>query len=453
MAYGTLFIHRAQCDRQAEAAKALPSQTEWKGMGTRRFPSPTVYPVLTLVLLLTLGIALTTAQGLSDRILGCDIDTCAKQFQRLQSVENGVMGPDKECITLRTYWNCIKKKVRDCKGDLNYLTVRTGVKNRMGQNNCSKNGRTLGPEDEKTSVPTIPSVCSYHGKKVYKHCGLFGDPHLSTFHGDFQTCKVQGAWPLVKNKFLLVQVTNDPVTGESSATATSKLTVVIKKNQDCAIEPYLMYQAQTDALPGAFHDGHTHYGPHKAVELLEIEEGKHVEIHIRYIATTIVVRQIGRYFTFAIKMPEEIVNSTKGDSNSGLCDRGCPAHERINYQEYLATRHKKIDNLKEDSAIKVQMPRSDAEGICREAKVVDFYFDSCVFDLMTTGDKNFTLAALSALQDIIKLDPSIVNSQLNRTDFRKYDKTFGNGAPPRTGLSWILAFTVLLCVLSCRKVH
>ena len=29
---------------------------------------------------------------------------------------------------------------------------------------------------------------------------------------------------------------------------------------------------------------------------------------------------------------------------------------------------------------------------------MDQYFDSCVFDLMTTGDANFTLAASSALK-------------------------------------------------------
>ncbi|ESP05563.1 hypothetical protein LOTGIDRAFT_83132, partial [Lottia gigantea] len=302
------------------------------------------------------------------------------------------------CITLRTYWNCIKKNARDCKGDLNYLTVRTGVKNKMKQHNCSVTGATVDPAKEKPSEPTIPAECSYQGKQVFRHCGLFGDPHLSTFNGEFQTCKVQGAWPLVNNEHLTVQVTNDPVIGDSGATATSKLTVVIKKNARCASDNFVMYQAQTDDLPGSFYDGHTFYGKHKSVELLEIEEGKHVEINIRYIATTIVVRQIGRYFTFAIKMPEEIVNNSHSATSNGLCYRGCPLSERINYQEFLASKQDIVDNLSENSA-NIQMLRKDAELICREANVVDFYFDSCVFDLMTTGDQNFTLAALSALQD------------------------------------------------------
>lgn len=45
---------------------------------------------------------------------------------------------------------------------------------------------------------------------------------------------------------------------------------------------------------------------------------------------------------------------------------------------------------------------------------MDFYFDSCVFDLMATGDENFTLSAIIALQDELRLDPSPTLS--NRTD-------------------------------------
>ena len=205
-----------------------------------------------------------------------------------------------------------------------------------------------------------------------------------------------------------------------------------------------MYQAQTDYLPGSFYDGRTHYGPHKSVELVEVEAGKHVEIHIRYIETTILVRQIGRYFTFAIRMPAEIVNASSNSNDMELCVSGCPESERINYQEYLAQRRNRITSLSGNDAI-VVMPRAEAHRICREAQVVDFYFDSCVFDLMTTGDRNFTLAAVSALNDVLQLDPELRKSQPNRTDFRPYDKLYGNGArASRTQSAWLVWLTLLL---------
>lgn len=53
------------------------------------------------------------------------------------------------------------------------------------------------------------------------HCGLFGDPHLQTFGAELQTCRVLGAWPLVENDYLTVQVTNAPV--RSTATVLSKV--------------------------------------------------------------------------------------------------------------------------------------------------------------------------------------------------------------------------------------
>merc|ERR1719187_1090277 len=109
----------------------------------------------------------------------------------------------------------------------------------MTQYNCSAMGLTplsggnnhRRPPSGKTRSPNIPPtptalrVCTYKGERNFKHCGLFGDPHLRTFSDEFQTCKVEGAWPLIDNDYLVVQVTNAIVVHQSSATATSKLTV------------------------------------------------------------------------------------------------------------------------------------------------------------------------------------------------------------------------------------
>ena len=83
-----------------------------------------------------------------------------------------------------------------------------------------------------SKAPTEP--CDYHGHQLgsgagenphlhYLFCGLFGDPHLRTFKDDFQTCKVEGAWPLIDNNYLSVQVTNVPLVPDSHATATIKV--------------------------------------------------------------------------------------------------------------------------------------------------------------------------------------------------------------------------------------
>ena len=188
--------------------------------------------------------------------------------------------------------------------------------------------------------------------------------------------------------------------------------MVIKRDDNCGSGRYVTYQASTDDLPGTFDDGRTHFGQERSVHLIEKDPGKHIEIYLRYIDTTLIVRQVGRYFTFAMKMPEDIVKHSR-DNNNGiqLCVRGCPASEVIDYREYLAQKHVKL----KDSNFKVAMSRSLAEAKCRDARVVDFYYDSCVFDLMTTGDSNFTQAAQKALNDVLRLYPRAAEMLQNRT--------------------------------------
>ncbi|CAL1534103.1 unnamed protein product [Lymnaea stagnalis] len=339
-----------------------------------------------------------------------------------------------KCKALRTYKHCMHGIAQSCNGDLVYYTARNFIRQQMDENHCPNHGDTVSPEPNHTRGPKpVPAVCHFNSRGgSFRHCGLFGDPHLRTFYEEFQTCKVKGAWPLVSNDYLTVQVTNNPVEGTLDATATSKLTVIVKGNAECTSKDFQTYQAQSNSLPSTFDDGRVTVGPYNSLELVEVDPGRHIEIHIRYIKTVVVVRQIGRYFTFSINMPEELVNQSSYGQEQQLCVRGCPQSELINYQEFLATR-KYSSPLSSvvhvDGSVRTVVPRSTAEQICRDAKLVDFYFDSCVFDLMATGDQNFTLSALSALQDVVKLQPSLAQSMDNRTTLDLYDKEYGtNGS-------------------------
>ena len=225
-----------------------------------------------------------------------------------------------------------------------------------------------------------------------------------------------------------------------------QLTVIVKSHPECGSDHYHTYQAQTDELPSSFEDGNTAYGRHSGVQLVEVEPNRHVEIHIHYIATTIIVRQIGRYFTFAIHMPDEIVQADKDRSQEPeLCSKGCPASEQINYKQYLAQRRDRVTRIQSDpTGTLVTMSRHKAEEVCRTSGLVDFYFDSCVFDLMATGDKNFTLAALNALKDVVRLDPSMAMLD-NRTSLQPYDDVFGSASALSRTVSW---WWHMVCVLS-----
>lgn len=129
-------------------------------------------------------------------------------------------------------------------------------------------------------------------------------------------------------------------------------------------------------------DGSKWSGP--GVRIREENPGKHIEIHLRYIGTRIVIRQSGRYLTFAAKMPSAVaMQGAQGDTLE-LCVRGCPRRERIDFERLLDTK---------------SGPKREAIAACRALNITDFYFDACVFDLLTTGDGSFSAAARDAMLD------------------------------------------------------
>ena len=102
---------------------------------------------------------------------------------------------------------------------MNFRTAKHMAGRHLNKYKCKKDGPTHIPSPRRRTIDH--RVCSYEGERVYKHCALFGDPHLRTFRDDFQTCRVQGAWPLINNDYFIVQVTNAKVVEEGPATATN----------------------------------------------------------------------------------------------------------------------------------------------------------------------------------------------------------------------------------------
>ncbi|GCB62984.1 hypothetical protein scyTo_0000092 [Scyliorhinus torazame] len=352
------------------------------------------------------------------------------------------------CIALRAYSQCTKKTAKSCRGDLAYHSAVLGINDLMLQHNCSKTGPTAPVKPAATERSRVSDLCTYQSKGnslreeggQFAHCGLFGDPHLRTFRDEFQTCKVEGAWPLIDSDYLSVQVTNVPVVEGSSATATSKITIIFKSFQGCTEQK--VYQATTDDLPSAFVDG-TKSGSERegenSLRILEKAGSRQVEIQARYIGTTIIVRQVGKYLTFAIRVPEETLNYADESVCLQLCLHGCPRSELI--KEHTLSRRL--------SSPRLQGPRQaytveSATAKCREIlQVEDVYFHSCVFDLLTTGDPAFSMAAHGALEDLKALHLNVL--KLHTSPRTEGDR---NGAPAHHQIAPIyLACLVLVLTL------
>ena len=135
-------------------------------------------------------------------------------------------------MILRTFTLCLSDTAPFCRSDLHYHAMHRAAQQKLARQHCPADGAVFTlPDVPPTPPPRFPpdDHCAYKGAPGYRHCGLFGDPHLRTFNNEFQTCRVQGAWPLVDNDYFTVQVTNEPVGvwgGDTTATATSKVCTV-----------------------------------------------------------------------------------------------------------------------------------------------------------------------------------------------------------------------------------
>lgn len=167
------------------------------------------------------------------RIQRCNAEYVAS-FSPATGLQEDVVSDVDHCTALRAYSLCTRRTARSCRGDLVYHSAVFRIKELFAQHNCSSEGPTSPAKAPSTSRPYAVDTCDFESralasgpadtqKKKYAHCGLFGDPHLRTFKDEFQTCRVEGAWPLIHNRYLSVQVTNVPVVEGSSATATNKV--------------------------------------------------------------------------------------------------------------------------------------------------------------------------------------------------------------------------------------
>ncbi|XP_072284316.1 hemojuvelin [Pyxicephalus adspersus] len=308
------------------------------------------------------------------------------------------------CNALRSYSQCTRNTARTCRGDLVYHSAVHIIEDRMIQFNCSKVGPTNPPRRQPPPPPPdgpMKQACDFekvyqekHGSEPrYVHCGVFGDPHVRTFGGDFQTCSVKGSWPLLDNEYLFVQATSLPVSSYSNATITSKLTIIFKNMKQCIDQK--VYQAEVGNMPAAFDDGSVNGGRRAGGSSLTIHErepGKYIEIQAAYIGTTIRIRQLDKQLSFSLRMAEEISQAFPEEQDLQLCVGGCPSGQWIS----------RTKDLSRTTGMDLEMARS----LCGEKLTIeDVYFQSCVFDLMASGNGNLTDAAYHALEDAKDFHP------------------------------------------------
>nr|AAR33335.1 RGM-like protein [Danio rerio] len=325
------------------------------------------------------------------RILRCNSDFVAA------TLESGVIGGgNKEgvntgyCSALRSYALCTQRTARACRGDLAYHSAVQGIEDLLIQYRCPKAGPTAQPQPRPLpQAPLSGDGCFYEKGFIqregrapeYLHCGVFGDPHIRTFNEEFQTCAVQGAWPLIDNQYLYIQATSSPTRESSDTTILTEVTVIFQNWRECAEQQ--VYQAKLGNVPPAFADGSVTGGDRRGHQSLRIhshDPGRHAEIWATHIGTMIIMRQVGQSLNLSVRSPRAIVESYTPEQDLQLCGWGCPISQRL---EMLHAH-----------------PFDPAYTHCSSLfPGRDVYFQACLFDVQVTGDVNSSASAVAALED------------------------------------------------------
>ncbi|KAF3692483.1 Hemojuvelin Hemochromatosis type 2 protein -like protein RGM domain family member C Precursor [Channa argus] len=305
------------------------------------------------------------------------------------------------CSALRSYAMCTKRMARVCRGDLAYHSAVQGIEDLLIQHRCPRVGPTSQPQPLPQGTLS-GDACLYERSFLsregrtpeYLHCSVFGDPHIRTFNHDFQTCAVQGAWPLIDNEYLYVQATSSPSRGGTYSMALTKITVIFKNMRQCIDQQ--LYQAELDNVPAAFADGSVSSGErqgHHSLTVRTQSPGRHAEIQAAHIGTLLVIRQSGRSLGLSIRSPRDIVEAFGPEQDLQLCVLGCPPSQRLN------TLHPPLLDSSPSATISA---RAHCDALLPAR---DVYYQACVFDLITGGDLNSSTAAVSAMQDAQKMIP------------------------------------------------
>lgn len=174
----------------------------------------------------------------------------------------------------------------------------------------------------------------------------------------------------------------------SCCCASCQITIIFKNWRQCIDQQ--LYQAELDNVPAAFADGSVWNGErrgHRSLTVRTESPGRHTEIRAAHIGTLLVVRQSGRSLSLSVSSPRDIVEAFGPDHDLQLCVWGCPASQKLNM-------------LRPPPPDPLEPASLGAEAHCATLLPArDIYYQACVFDLISSGDLNSSMAAVCALQD------------------------------------------------------
>lgn len=206
---------------------------------------------------------------------------------------------------------------------------------------------------------------------------------------------------------------NEKQQSSTSPSAITRVMVIFRAKMNCVAKEKI-YDTTEGFLPPSFNDG-TSSGGHgdENLSVVQVTNGSHVELSAPFLNTTIIIRRIGRYLSISVVSPVDVARSMPSYTHSNqrdnfhmeLCSAGCPDVETL--AEFPASPPRISEG---------RISYETAQKVC--SHLSEFFFDSCVFDVMVTGDANtFVEIGKKSKEDVNRLKSKRSTSQV---DYLKY---------------------------------
>lgn len=231
------------------------------------------------------------------------------------------------------------------------------------------------------------------------------------------------------------------------------MTVVVKSSSTpCTLEKRYSADSQYP-LPSTFDDGTDRPGADETVSLHFRDHGgerETVEIFVKYIATRLLIRRVGRYLAFSARLPEEVFETSRtydDEQPVELCTTGCPPAEQLD----IGAAHHYV--MEREQAL-AECNRTEHLAAELRNRLTDSYLDWCMFDLMTSGTVyDFVAVAHAAQADALDVDAQSLMNRTKPVDLVSAQRKLAE--PPATGAGATVALllrtrlALLLASVAC----
>ncbi|KAK0425632.1 hypothetical protein QR680_009296 [Steinernema hermaphroditum] len=381
---------------RCSATRPSASEATKRCRGDMRSP-----PSAFLSLLLVVA-SVSLLPSLSRAARDCRAEQCVRMYPIVYEYDAEFIRENHDyCKLLLEFNRCLNLTSSLCHGDIAFNAHRTLIWKQMNDFACPK----APPPDALPSSdiyrPSSSGCPFFHDIQHHSmlgYCTLFGDRHLRRFDDSFETCDVDGAFPMADNDFFVVQITQGRRGGLQFGGAITKVSLIIKKANGCSGQKLFEASNEEPGLSMAFTDGTTTATDPYGRPTIQIRRpnSSHVEIELRYITTIITIRRQGPYLGASLRLPLQLVRD-HSEVEHQLCFSGCtkrmPIVEAL-AQPYSFARCRKTN---------ITVPPKLALERCKSAEVTDEFFDACIFDRMVSGNDYLLAMAQDAQRDTERL--------------------------------------------------